>query len=59
MTTVFLFKKIRPDIPVILCTGFSAMIDENKALAEKVQAFVLKPLPVYVTSRETPAAAYR
>jgi CheY-like chemotaxis protein len=36
-------KKIRPDIPIILCTGFSARIDENGALAENVQAFVLKP----------------
>jgi CheY-like chemotaxis protein len=37
-------KRIRPDIPVILCTGFSSMIDEYKAKAMGIQAFVFKPI---------------
>jgi CheY-like chemotaxis protein len=35
---------IRPDIPVILCTGFSARMDEKKANAMGIRSFVLKPI---------------
>ena len=35
---------IRPDIPIILCTGFSAMIDEERAKALGIRAFVMKPV---------------
>ena len=34
----------RSDIPIILCTGFSEMIDEEKANAIGIRAFVMKPL---------------
>ena len=37
-------KKIRPDMPVILCTGFSVMIDETKARALGIDAFLMKPV---------------
>ena len=36
--------QIRPDIPVILCTGFSFMIDEQKALNMGIRAFISKPM---------------
>jgi CheY-like chemotaxis protein len=36
--------QIRPDIPVILCTGFSAKIDEKKAMAMDIRAFISKPI---------------
>jgi nitrogen-specific signal transduction histidine kinase len=36
--------QIRPDIPVILCTGFSARIDEKQAMAMGIRAFVSKPI---------------
>ena len=36
--------QIRPDIPVILCTGFSSMIDEQKALGMGIRAFISKPI---------------
>jgi len=36
--------KIKPDIPIILCTGFSASIDENTATAMGIRAFVNKPI---------------
>ncbi|MDY6990863.1 MAG: PAS domain S-box protein [Thermodesulfobacteriota bacterium] len=36
--------KIRPDIPVILCTGFSPTITEKKAKALGIRAFLMKPL---------------
>ena len=32
---------IRPDIPIILCTGFSEQIDEKKAKEMGILAFVL------------------
>jgi len=38
------FLKIRPKIPIILCTGFSAAIDEDKAKAIGIRAFVYKPI---------------
>ncbi len=36
--------RIRPDIPIILCTGFSEVIDEDKAAALGIHAFVMKPV---------------
>jgi len=36
--------EIRPDIPIILCTGFSVMIDEAKAKDLGIRAFVMKPI---------------
>lgn len=35
---------IRPDIPVILCTGYSDRIDENLAKAMGIGAYVKKPI---------------
>jgi PAS domain S-box-containing protein len=35
---------IRPEIPVILCTGFSEYITEDRAKALGIQEFVMKPL---------------
>jgi PAS domain S-box-containing protein len=39
---------IRPDIPVILCTGFNEKIDEEKAGELGITEFVLKPLNMHV-----------
>ena len=36
--------KIRPDIPVILCTGHSRLVSEAKAKEIGIRAFVMKPL---------------
>jgi nitrogen-specific signal transduction histidine kinase/CheY-like chemotaxis protein len=36
--------QIRPDIPVILCTGYSNLIDEETAKELGIQAFLQKPL---------------
>lgn len=36
--------QIRPDIPVILCTGYSKTISENSALELGIKAFVYKPM---------------
>lgn len=35
---------IRSDIPIILCTGFSELIDKDKAKALGISAFVMKPI---------------
>ena len=35
---------IRPQIPVILCTGFNEAISEEKALAMGINKFVMKPV---------------
>lgn len=36
--------KIRPDIPVILCTGYSAKISEESAAKIGIKAFAYKPI---------------
>ena len=35
---------IRPDIPIILCTGFSEYVSEEKAKALGIREFAMKPL---------------
>ncbi|MFH1090578.1 MAG: response regulator, partial [Pseudomonadota bacterium] len=35
---------IRPDIPVIICTGYTAAVTEHQAKAIGVRAFFPKPL---------------
>jgi signal transduction histidine kinase/ActR/RegA family two-component response regulator len=37
-------KALRPDIPVILCTGFSEEIDEENYKARGISGFIMKPL---------------
>jgi len=36
--------QIRPDIPIILCTGYSSIISEEKAKSIGVREFALKPV---------------
>ena len=36
--------KIRPELPIILCTGFSHIISKEKAHEIGIKAFVMKPL---------------
>jgi len=38
-------RLIRPDIPVILCTGFSDHIDDEKADQMQINALMYKPIP--------------
>lgn len=36
--------QIRPDLPIILCTGYSALITEEQVIAEGIRGFIMKPL---------------
>jgi signal transduction histidine kinase/ActR/RegA family two-component response regulator len=36
--------RIKPDIPIIICTGYSARINKEQALALGIRAFVSKPV---------------
>lgn len=36
--------QIRPDIPIILCTGYSSRVDEKKAREIGIREFAMKPL---------------
>jgi CheY-like chemotaxis protein len=38
--------KLRPGLPIILCTGYSESVNEAQALAAGVRAFMLKPFSV-------------
>jgi PAS domain S-box-containing protein len=40
------FMQIRPDIPIILCTGFSDVISSEKAMALGFRGFIMKPFSV-------------
>jgi CheY-like chemotaxis protein len=47
MTGVELAKQmlaVRPEVPVILCTGFSHLVDDDSARAAGIKGFVMKPL---------------
>ncbi len=46
-----LMLQIRPDIPIILCTGYSNLIDEYSAKALGIKEFVLKPLTKETTAK--------
>ncbi len=37
-------RELRPDIPVILCTGFSELITEEKLKALGVKEYIMKPI---------------
>ncbi len=40
--------QIRPDLPIILCTGYSSLITEEKATMSGIKGFALKPLTKHV-----------
>ncbi|MBW2593175.1 MAG: response regulator, partial [Deltaproteobacteria bacterium] len=47
MTGLDLAEKIlavRPDLPIVLCTGFSTETTEKKALAAGIHTYIKKPL---------------
>ncbi len=39
-----LMLEIRPDLPIILCTGYSSLISESKAKEIGIREFALKPI---------------
>ncbi len=38
--------RINPEVPIILCTGYSDIINEQKAKAIGIKAFILKPIAI-------------
>ena len=36
--------RIRPDIPIVLCTGYSEMITEEKAKTLGIKKLIMKPI---------------
>ena len=47
MTGIELAKEIfvlRPDMPIIMCTGYSRLVDADKARAAGIKPFAMKPL---------------
>jgi two-component system cell cycle sensor histidine kinase/response regulator CckA len=43
-------RGIRPDIPIILCTGFSHVMTAERAAALGIQAYLQKPLLIHALS---------
>lgn len=47
MTSVELamvLRRIQPDLPMIVCTGFSELLDAEKARSIGFQAYLMKPV---------------
>jgi DNA-binding NtrC family response regulator len=54
MTGVKLSEKlmyIRKDIPIIVCTGHSNLVDEEKAIELGLAAYILKPINMQATAQ--------
>ncbi len=45
-------KKIRPDIPIIICTGFSKKISKEKANKLGIEGFLIKPITTVKLSKK-------
>jgi len=43
--------KVRPDIPIILCTGFSATTSDETSKAVGIKTFIMKPLTKQALAR--------
>ena len=43
--------KIRPDVPIILCTGFSEFITEEMARSMGIRCFIMKPFVTHKIAR--------
>ncbi len=43
-TLIMAIRKLRRDIPAILCTGYSQNVDEEEARALGIETFLMKPL---------------
>jgi CheY-like chemotaxis protein len=59
MTGAELMRKIlalRPDLPVLLCTGFSELIDEQKAVEQGAYCLLMKPFSKQELARTVRAA---
>jgi len=42
---------IRPDIPIIICTGYSTLVDKEKAKKLGLAALLMKPIDILKTAR--------
>jgi PAS domain S-box-containing protein len=42
---------IRPGMPIVLCTGFSEVFTEEKAMAMGIQGYVMKPISIHDLAR--------
>jgi len=54
MTGVDLAHKlisVRPDIPIVLCTGFSEKVNADSARAMGIRAFLMKPFTIQEIAR--------
>jgi DNA-binding NtrC family response regulator len=38
--------KLRPDLPIILCTGYSELVTPEKAKEAGIREYVMKPLSI-------------
>jgi FixJ family two-component response regulator len=45
--------EMRPDLPILLCTGFSDLASEEKARAAGIREFIFKPLTMSDFARAT------
>ena len=46
------FLQLRPDMPILLCTGYSSIVDEERARAIGIRDFAMKPLAMEVLAQK-------
>jgi PAS domain S-box-containing protein len=52
-------RHIRPEIPIILCTGFSHHLDEEEAKARGIEAFLMKPVGLRALAETVQAVLHK
>jgi len=43
---------LKPDLPILLCTGYSSIVDKEKSLALGIRGFLMKPLAINILEKE-------
>jgi DNA-binding NtrC family response regulator len=51
VTLVQELRHIRHDIPIILCTGYSHIVNAETAAAQGINAFLCKPVTIHNLAR--------
>jgi len=44
-------KELQPDVPVIICTGHSSLIDEEKAKRFGIDGYLMKPASMFTIAK--------
>ena len=43
--------QIKPDMPIILCSGYSSVVTEKEALAHGIKKYAMKPMNITILAQ--------